>query len=156
MKKIAKTTQLFTWIFLSTGVFAILGALYTWGEGPLFSEDDLLTALVPWADLLLTGPLSIFTAYGIKQNKSWGFYLGLMVCGIYLFGSLLVYISLAWHGAPYPPQLSLPPLSGIAIGIAFPIWVLRKQQLLLLPANSQPARNEGIPTQMEKAWGSKI
>ena len=87
MKQSNKIEKFISWMFLSTGVFAIVGALYTWGEGPLYLEDDLLTALVPWADLLFTGPLSILAAYGIFIRKDWGHVVGLMVCGIYLFGS---------------------------------------------------------------------
>ncbi|MCJ7717348.1 MAG: hypothetical protein MUO54_12630, partial [Anaerolineales bacterium] len=87
-----KFTKFFSWLFLSTGIFAILGALYTWGEGPLFSQDDLLLTLVPWADLIITGPLSLLAAVGVGMKKRWGTLIALMTCGIYIFGSALVYI----------------------------------------------------------------
>ena len=124
MNRIEKNTRIFSWLFLSTGIFAIVGALYTWGDGPITAQADLLPVLVPWGDLLITGPISLLAAYGVSKRKSWGQILGLMVCGIYIFGSGLVYITLAWNGAPYPLHLALPPLAGIAIGISFPIWVL--------------------------------
>ncbi len=126
-----KAIKFITWIFLSTGVFAIVGAVYTWGDGPLYQQDDLLTALVPWADLVITGPLSILAAYGIINRKNWGFITGLLVCGIYLFGSVLVYITLVWQGAPYPLHLALPPLAGIGIGIGFPIWINQRWSFTL-------------------------
>lgn len=119
-----KTCSTFSWLFLSTGIFAIVGALYTWGAGPLREARDLSAALIPWADLLLTGPLSLLAAFGIIRRRSWGTLLGLLCCGIYLFGSLLVYITLLWQGPPYPLQLALPPLFGIGLGTAYPVWVL--------------------------------
>ena len=124
MDQIEKNTRIFSWLFLSTGVFAIVGALYTWGEGLIFTQEHLLSVLVPWGDLLITGPLSLVAAFGVGKRKSWGQICGKMVCGIYIFGSALVYISLAWHGTPYPIQLALPPLAGVAIGVSFPVWVL--------------------------------
>ncbi len=57
--------KLFAWFFLSTGIFAIIGALYSWGQGPIFLQKDLLIVLVPWADLLITGPLSLLAAFGV-------------------------------------------------------------------------------------------
>ena len=128
MEQTGKTIKNIAWIFFSTGIFAIVGALYTWGEGPLYYQDDLLTALVPWADLVITGPISILAAYGINTKKHWGMIAGLLACGIYLFGSVLVYITLIWEGAPYPLQLALPPLAGIAISIGYPYWIIRQMK----------------------------
>ena len=123
-------------MFLSTGIFAIVGALYTWGDGPIYLEQDLLTALVPWADLMFTGPLSLLAAYGIWKKSSWGHIVGLMVCGIYLFGSALVYIALVWNGPPYPLKLALPPVIGIGFSIIYPIWMLKKMDVSgLIPSN---------------------
>jgi hypothetical protein len=132
MNQTDKTIKIFSWMFLSTGIFAIVGALYTWGDGPLYLQDDLLTALVPWADLLFTGPISILAAYGVISRKNWGFVLGLMACGIYLFGSALVYISVFWIGAPYPMKLVLPPIVGVLFSIIYPIWAVKN------PAVFQP------------------
>lgn len=132
MNQIVKTSKLFSWLFLSTGIFAIVGALYTWGDGPIYNQMDLLIVLVPWADLLITGPLSLLAALGVWKMRSWGFTLGLMVCGIYLFGSALVYITLIWNGAPYPPELVYPPILGIGFGITYPIWLQKYPQALNL------------------------
>jgi hypothetical protein len=143
MKLTKKISFFISWIFFSSGIFAILGALYTWGDGPLHLEEHLLTALVPWADLLVTGPFSILAAYGIYARKDWGYITGLMVCGIYLFGSALVYITLAWQGPPYPIQLVLPPLLGIGIGIGFPYWIIRQGFFYQgLPVNPQTDQTE--------------
>jgi hypothetical protein len=99
--------------------------LYTPGvKDYFFSQDSLLSVLVPWGDLLITGPLSLLAALGVGRKKNWGQIFGLLVCGIYIFGSALVYISLVWHGAPYPLHLAIPPLADLAIGIGFPVWVL--------------------------------
>ena len=150
MSNTNKSLKLFAWFFLSTGIFAIVGALYTWGDGPLLAQEDLLTALIPWADLLFTGPLSLFAAYGVSQKKSWGPILGLMTCGIYLFGSALVYISLIWNGAPYPLKLALPPLAGIAIGIIYPIWVIKNPQIYFKTKNTFRSDIESRPIRMKE------
>ncbi|MCJ7733560.1 MAG: hypothetical protein MUP11_03335 [Anaerolineales bacterium] len=129
MNQTDKICKFFSWLFLSTGIFAIVGAIYTWGEGPIFDQNNLLAVLVPWGDLLITGPLSLLAAFGVARRKPWGFVAGLMVCGIYLFGSALVYISLIWEGAPYPFKLAFPPIIGVGFGISYPIWLLRNQQV---------------------------
>ena len=134
MNQTVKTSKFFSWLFLSTGIFAIVGALYTWGDGPIYHQKDLLAVLVPWADLLITGPFSLLAAFGVWKMRSWGYQLGLMVCGIYLFGSALVYIALIWNGAPYPPELAFPPILGIGFGIAYPIWVLKNTQIFNIQA----------------------
>jgi hypothetical protein len=134
MDQIVKTSKFSSWLFLSTGIFAIVGALYTWGDGPIYHQKNLLAVLVPWADLLITGPLSILAAFGVWKMRSWGYLLGMMVCGIYMFGSALVYISLIWNGAPYPPELAYPPILGIGFGIAYPTWVLKNYQVFNLQA----------------------
>ena len=105
MNQTVKTSKFYSWLFLSRGFIAIIGALYTWGKGPIYNQKDLLIVLVPWADLLVTGTFSILVAFGGWKIRSRGFMLGLIVCGIYLFGSALVYITLIWNGAPFPPEL---------------------------------------------------
>jgi len=47
MNQIDKTRKFFSWLLLSTGVFAIMGAIYTWGEGPIIAQDDLLQFWFP-------------------------------------------------------------------------------------------------------------
>jgi len=153
MNQTVKTSKFFSWLFLSTGVFAIVGALYTWGDGPIYDQKDLLIVLVPWADLLITGPLSILAAFGVWKFRSWGFILGLMVCGIYLFGSALVYITLIWNGAPYPPELLYPPILGIGFGIAYPIWLLKYPQALTLQPDKIRLKKAVKQIRMEEALG---
>lgn len=106
-------------VFL-TGVFAILGGLYTWGDGLIFSQSELLKVLIPWADILVTGPLSIICGLGLHSKKKWAFPLGLFVSGIYVFGSVLVFISILWK-QDYSWFLILPSISGLLIGIGFTI-----------------------------------
>ena len=153
MNQTVKTSKFFSWLFLSTGIFAIVGALYTWGDGPIYHQRDLLAVLVPWADLLITGPLSILAAFGVWKMRSWGFSLGLMVCGIYLFGSALVYIALIWNGAPYPPELAYPPILGIGFGIAYPIWLLKYPQALNLRPDKIHLKKAVKSIRMEEVLG---
>lgn len=110
--------RLFSWLFLLTGIFAILGGLYTWGEGVIFNQNELVQVLIPWADIVLTGPVSIISAYGLSKGRNWGGKLGLTTSGIYVFGSLLVFISMIWNGN-YSILLLIPAISGFCIGVAF-------------------------------------
>jgi hypothetical protein len=92
-----------------------------------------LTILAPWADLLFNGPISILAAKGVHFKKNWGYIVGLMVCGIYLFDSGLVYITLIWQGVSYPLQLALPPIIEITFGFLYPSWIIRRRIFPLQP-----------------------
>jgi len=118
---------LFVWLFLSTGIFALVGALFSWGRGWLFSQTDLSDVLIPMADLVLTGPLSLVAAYGLWRNRVWGIHLGLVTAGTYMLGSVLVFISLIWLGRPYPMQLVVPPIFGLGIAVFYIFWVIKER-----------------------------
>jgi hypothetical protein len=111
-------------LFILTGIFAIAGGLYTWGDGSIFAQNELVKVLIPWADIILTGPLSIVCGYGILRNKSWGEILGLNVSGIYVFGSMLVFISIFWNN-DYSVFLIVPALSGLLIGLGYTKLAIR-------------------------------
>jgi len=111
--------KVFGWIFLLTGIFCIISSLYAWGEGWLFSVSNLDTFLIPMADLVSTGPLSLITAYGILKRKAWGVKFGILTAGIYIFGSVLVFITLVWRGSPYAIQLIIPSVFGFVFAISF-------------------------------------
>jgi hypothetical protein len=64
--------KVFGILFILTGFFAILGGLYTWGDGSIFQQTELMKVLIPWADVLLTGPLSLICGYGILKKKVLG------------------------------------------------------------------------------------
>ena len=115
--------SLFVVLFLLTGVFAILGGLYTWGDGSIFQQTELARVLIPWADIILTGPLSLFVALGLYKKKRWGLSLGLVTGGIYTFGSILVFISVVWN-KDYSVYLLVPAFSGLCIGAGFIVWRL--------------------------------
>ena len=120
------STVLFAWLFLSTGVFAIIGALFSWGEGWLFSQKNGCVRLVQMADLVVAGPISLLAAWGLFLKKRWGIASGLMASGIYVFGSALVYIQVFGQGTPYPLRLVVPPIFGMAIAAGFWVWVVKK------------------------------
>lgn len=105
-------------LFFLTGIFAIAGGLYTWGEGNLFKQQELLKVLIPWADIILTGPLSLVYGLGILRRRNWGQVLGLATSGIYVFGSLLVFICMFWN-KEFPVYLVIPALSGAFIGMSY-------------------------------------
>lgn len=117
--------KLFAWLFLSTGVFALVGGLFAWGEGWLFMQPHQCNTLLPWADLIVAAPLSWLAAYGIWAGKKWGMVISAMTCGIYLYGSVLVYLQVFWQGAPYAWQLLFPPVFGLGIVGGFLVWVIK-------------------------------
>ena len=111
-------------LFTLTGIFAMAGGLYTWGDGSIFSQTELLTVLIPWADIIFTGPISLITGYGILKNLFWGRILGLVTSGIYLFGSILVFITIVWKNS-YSVFLLIPSISGFLIGVSFIIFIIK-------------------------------
>jgi hypothetical protein len=121
--------KLFGYLFLLTGIFALLGGLYTWGDGSIFNQSELTNVLIPWADIILTAPLSIIVGFGLLQKKHWAKLLGLTLSGIYIFGSLLVFISLIWNH-DYTLYLIVPASSGLLIGLGY-IGFLFLDKLLL-------------------------
>lgn len=113
-------------IFCLVGVFAIVGGLYTWGKGSIFHQTDLLEVLVPWADVILTGPLAIVSGYGVYKNHHWAKLLGLVTAGIFLFGSLLVFITLVWH-QQFVIQLFFPAFFGTLLSLVYVRWIFKQQ-----------------------------
>lgn len=119
--------KIFSFLFISTGIFAIIGALYTWGEGILFEQTDLATVLIPYGDLIIAGPLSLLAGFALWRKNRWGVPLGTMCCGIYIFGGVLVYILLLWSGPPFPAELVIPPIFGYAISVWFVVWIIKNR-----------------------------
>lgn len=95
-------------LFILTGFFAIAGGLYTWGDGSILAQTELLHVLIPWADIVLTGPVSLVSGFGIYRQVRWAQSLGLVTCGIYLLGSVLVFITMVWN-RDYSVFLLVPP-----------------------------------------------
>jgi uncharacterized membrane protein (DUF2068 family) len=116
-------------LFILTGIFAIAGGLYTWGDGSIFSQTELLTVLIPWADIILTGPISLMSGYGIFKNLNWGRILGLVTSGIYILGSVLVFITIVWNNN-YSVLLLVPSISGLLIGVGFVVFTIREKSII--------------------------
>jgi len=114
-------------MFCLTGIFAICGGLYTWGAGSIFDEQSLEKALVPIADILITGPLSLIAGIGIFRHRYWGRLIGLSVGGIYIFGSTLVIIGVIWNHSP-DLTLILPAVFGALLAGSYMYWMLVKNR----------------------------
>jgi len=99
------------------------------GNGNIFDQNELAKVMIPWADIILTGPLSIVCAYGIIKEKSWAFLMGIAVSEIYIFDSVLVFISIFWN-SDYSILLIVPAISGFAIGTAYIIYLLNRKVIL--------------------------
>jgi len=110
--------KLFGNLFILTGIFAIVGGGYTWGDGIIFNQNQLIKVWIPWADVLLTGPLSIICGIGIFKNLSWAKILGVATSGIYVFGSIMVFISIVWD-KNYSIYLIMPAVCGLLIGVSY-------------------------------------
>jgi hypothetical protein len=115
---------MFASLFGLTGIFAVVSGVYTWGDGWLLAQTDLGRALIPWGDVLLAAPLSLLTAAGLARGARWGRPLGLVTSGAYLLGSVLVWVSVAWVGPPYPWTLVFPPFAGLLLSVGFFVWCL--------------------------------
>ncbi|MDX1314329.1 MAG: hypothetical protein R3356_02405 [Eudoraea sp.] len=124
-----RTNRLFGILFILTGFFAIIGGLYTWGEGSIFKQEELSKVLIPWADVIFTGPLSLLCGYGILKSRFWGELIALATAGIYVFGSVLVWIGMVWEGV-YPWYLTIPSISGFLIGILYFVYVVYTRQTI--------------------------
>ncbi len=116
--------KIFAILFILTGFFAIIGGLYTWGEGSILKQNELVKVLIPWADIVLTGPLSIVSGFGLLKNKSWAKVFSLNLSGIYVFGSILVFTSIIWNN-DFSIYLIVPSLTGFLIGLSYTILVWR-------------------------------
>jgi len=121
--------KIFGILFILTGIFAIAGGLYTWGDGTILSQTELLTVLIPWADIILTGPISLISGYGILKNLNWGRILGLFTSGIYILGSVLVFITIVWNNN-YSVFLIVPSISGLLIGVGFVVFTIREKSII--------------------------
>lgn len=122
-------TKTFGILFILTGIFAIAGGLFTWGDGSIFSQTELLNVLLPWADIILTGPLSLISGYGILKNLKWAKIIGLLTSGIYIFGSVLVFITIVWNNN-YSVFLILPSVSGFLIGSCFVVFTIKEMTVI--------------------------
>lgn len=120
-------TKVFAVLFSLTGFFAIAGGLYTWGDGSILAQTELLRVLIPWADIVFTGPVSLLSGYGLHRHMRWAPTLCLVTSGVYLFGSVLVFITILWN-RDYSAMLFVPSISGLFIGTAYILHSLSKEK----------------------------
>ncbi len=122
IKEIPQAAKKLAWIFFATGLFAAIGALYRWGDGPLFNAPSGTDLQVYIADLLIAAPLSIVSAIGYYKLRKWAIISGILTAGTYIYGTILVYTSVIQNGAPYLLKLIIPPIFGIIFSIAIIWW----------------------------------
>jgi hypothetical protein len=108
----------FATLFFLTGVFAVLGAGYTWGKGSIFQQKELVDVLIPWADIVVTGPVSVAAAFALWTGRRWGPPLACATSGVYVFGSVLVFLTMVLSRA-FSPLLFVPACFGLLLGAAF-------------------------------------
>jgi hypothetical protein len=115
------------YLFLLTGIFCVVSSLFAWGRGWLFSINSLDLFLLPMSDLVVTAPLSLITSSGILKGRRWGFKLGLITAGVYIFGSVQVFITLYWQSTPYSYLWIFPAAFGFVFAISFISYTLFKK-----------------------------
>lgn len=103
----------------------MVGGLFCWGNGWIGSQSDNLKKLIPLADIIITSPSSLVAGIGILLEKWWGTILGLLSVGMYVFGSVQVYLLLYWNLPELPLEMALPPIFGIGFSIFYMIWVYK-------------------------------
>ena len=114
--------KIFSLMLLATGIFAIVGGLYTWGKGPIFSAPLGTDLKLFISDIIIAGPFSIIATIGIWKCRYWGLLFCWFVCGVYLYGSIAVFVMLIQEGAPYSLELIIPPIFGTLLSIMLLIW----------------------------------
>jgi hypothetical protein len=113
--------SLLGYLTLSTGIFALISSLYSWGEGLIFTVETPMILIIA-ADLFITVPASLILSYGIFDRKPWVSGFRWFPIGMYLWGSAMVYIIELSGGAPYNIIFLLIPLSGISLAIFLILW----------------------------------
>jgi hypothetical protein len=129
--EILKSSRQIAWAFISTGIFAAIGALYCWGDGSLFNAPAGTDLEIYIADLLITAPLSLISGYGFIKYRRWAIFAGIFTAGLYIFGTALVYISVIQNGVPYLLKLVIPPIFGIIFSVVIIYWSWQNFDLLL-------------------------
>ncbi len=120
--------KVFGILFILTGLFAIVGGFYTWGDGHIMHQKELIQVLIPWADIILTGPLSLASGFGIIRKQSTAIILGIATSGIYIYGSVMVFIMMLWN-QNLSILLFIPAFSGLLIGLGFVVLCMIKNKI---------------------------
>ncbi|NMC06867.1 MAG: hypothetical protein GYA24_16735 [Candidatus Lokiarchaeota archaeon] len=121
--QIKKSARMYSMSFLTTGIFAAVGALYRWGDGPLFSAAPGTDLELYIAELVVAAPAAILASVGMSRLRRWGMLLVLFTTGVLIYGSILVYASILSTGFPFPLELCIPPVFGIGLCITTIKWV---------------------------------
>ena len=106
------------------GVFALVGGLYSWGEGPIWAQADGPARWLQVTDLAVTTPLCWLAGWAIWRRKAWTGLVVAMASGVLLYGSVAVFVQLVVAGPPYPMAWILPPIGGLALAAALVRWLV--------------------------------
>ena len=109
------------------GIFAFIGGLYSWGNGPIWNMLATNQSSQYLTDMLIVSPISIISGFGIYNLKRWGLISGIFCAGLYIYGSILVYIDILLSPGPIPFDLIIPPVFGIGVSIVILFTAFRHQ-----------------------------
>ncbi|MHA2298693.1 MAG: hypothetical protein ACXAEU_07405 [Candidatus Hodarchaeales archaeon] len=126
---IAKPAKILAVSLFTTGIFAAVGSLYTWGDGFLFTAPLGTDLSIFIADLVIAAPASLLAAAGYWRLRRWGVLAGLFVTGTYIYGSISVYVMVLQAGPPYDLTLVIPPVFGIGLSLALIYWTWKNLEL---------------------------
>lgn len=111
------------------GLFALLGSLFLWGEGFLFSWPEGVDYAFPITDLLVNAPASLAAAVGLWRRTRWGYAASQFVAGFYTYASVEIFVMVAQEGPPYPLEIVLPQLLALAVAGVLVIYLWRIQDV---------------------------
>lgn len=100
------------------GIFALLGSLFLWGSGFIFTAPPGVEIAFPVTDILINAPASMITAAGLWRLRKYGYLGSYFVSGFYIYASIYIFVEVIQAGSPYPFEIVLPQVLALATAVA--------------------------------------
>lgn len=110
-------------LFMATGFFAMLGSIYSWGDGLLFRIQAGVNFNILVTDLVLAGPFSLVVGVALFNMHQRALVLGILACGMYLYGSVLIYVYM-WQYGDFQWLLFVPATFGLLFTVYYYFWTM--------------------------------
>jgi hypothetical protein len=112
------------------GIFALIGSLFVWGQGFIFSVPEGTDLRYPITDLIVNVPATFIAAVGLWRMKTYGYIASQFVAGFYVYASVEIFVDLWQHGAASKGQffaILIPQVLAVivAFGLVFYLWKIR-------------------------------
>ena len=106
-----------SWLFILTGLFAIIGALFSWGSGWLFDQPSSPATSLIYADLILAGPLAVLAGILKLNNLKYANAALLTSSGLMIYGSVQVWVMILMNQVPNNALFWIPSIFGFALAL---------------------------------------